>query len=483
MNILLLIPSSKFAKAVIRDVLYGCWCCGKRIGAGTLPPLILLSVATVLKYDGHKVRIIDANARRQPKGGIFKEFASADAVILLTSTMTFIEDTSYLVELKKTKPSLLTVIFGAHPTFMPKYSLSSGGVDIIVRGEPEYSIRDLFRNLGDKSSWRLVAGIGYKSNSSDFVINDNYPYVENLDDLPIPDRSLLPDITYYNPIVSRMPYTTAETSRGCPGKCRFCTAPKMYGGKLRYRSVENVIEEIEYLLGLGYKEIYYRDETWTSFKVRNMELLRQMVKNKYNLTWICNVRTGTVDKETLELMKMAGCHLIKVGVESGSQRILDKSQKRIKVDDTANLFAWAREIGINTHAHLMVGMPGEDRESINETMRFIKKIKPTTIDVGICMPYPGTDLFSEVAEVYPAIKDGTATTLDNLHISGIYNKYYTSLSKEETESYLYRIYRSFYFRPSYIISWLARIKNSQDIKKICYAGINVSSFTIRKRSL
>ncbi len=482
MNILLLIPSSKFAKTVIRDVLYGCWCCGKRIGGGTLPPLVLLSVATVLKQDGHRVRIIDTSREAEARGKILKEIAFTDAVILLTSTMTFLEDAACLAELKKAKPSLLTVIFGAHPTFVPKYSLSSRDVDIIVRGEPEYSIRDVFRKLRNKDSWHSVGGIGYRNNG-DIIINADYPYIEDLSNLPIPDRSLLPDVNYYNPIVSRIPYTTTETSRGCPGKCTFCTAPHMYGGKLRYRSVENVIEEIEYLIGLGYKEIYYRDETWTTFKIRNMGLLKRMIENKYNLTWICNVRVGTVDKEALKLMKAAGCHLIKVGVESGCQRILDGVRKRINVADTANLFEWAKEVGIDTHAHLMAGMPGEDRDSLNETMRFIKKIKPTTIDVGICMPYPGTDLFNEVAAIYPEIKDGTETSLDNLHISGIFNKYYTSLSKEEIESFLNRIYRNFYLRPSYIISWLKRVKNINDVKRIYYAGINVIDFAIRRRSV
>lgn len=482
MDILLLVPSSKFTGGVIRDVLYGCWCCGKRIGEGQLPPLTLLSVATLLKQDGHKLRIVDLIVERLSKKDIAKELVSSDAVIVLTSTMTFLEDAAILCEFKKIKPTLLTVIFGAHPTFMPKYSLSHPAIDIIVKREPEYIIRDLFRNLQNKISWQVIKGIGYKDNGN-VIINDDYPYVGDFDNLPIPDRSLLPKANYYNPIVSRMPYTTAETSRGCPGRCAFCTAPYMYGGNIRCRSPEKVIEEIEYLVSLGYKEIYYRDETWTTFKARNMKLLTQIIEKKYGISWICNARTGTVDKETLLLMKKAGCHLIKIGVESGSQRILDRSNKRINVTDTAKLFKWAKELGIDTHAHLMVGMPGEDKGSLNETIRFIKEIKPTTIDVGICTPYPGTDLFNEITAMYPEIKDGTQTTLENLHILGIFNKYYTSLNSQEIESFLHKIYRSFYLRPSYIIDCLKRIKSIYDIKRIFYAGINVIDFALRGRSV
>lgn len=482
MNLLLPIPSSKFAKNVIRDVLYGCWCCGKRVGEGRLPPLTLLSVATVLKQDGHKVRIIDLSVERLSPKDIAQELVFSDAVIVLTSTMTFQEDAVALSEFKRLNPELLTVIFGAHPTFMPEYSLAHPAIDIIVKREPEYIIRDLFRNLQNKISWQAIKGIGYKDNGN-IIINEDYPYIEDLDTLPIPDRSLLPQVNYYNPIVSGMPYTTAETSRGCPGRCVFCTAPYMYGGSLRCRSLEKVIEEIGYLINFGYKEIYFRDETWTTFKARNTKLLTQIIEKKYGISWICNVRTGTVDREDLKLMKEAGCHLIKVGVESGSQRILDRSNKRINVTDTAKLFKWAKELGIDTHAHLMAGMPGEDKDSLNETIRFIKEIKPTTIDVGICTPYPGTDLFNEVISKFPEIRDGTQTTLENLHILGIFNKYYTSLSKQEIESFLYKIYRNFYLRPSYIIDWLKRIRNLYDIKRISYAGLNIINFALRGRLL
>lgn len=482
MNILFLIPSSEFTRTVIRDVLYGCWCCGKRVGGGILPPLTLLSVATVLKQDGHEVKIIDLNVSKITEKEIASKISSTDVVIILTSTMTFLEDAAILSRLKQIKSTLLTVIFGAHPTFMPRVSLSHQGVDVIIRREPEYSIRDLFRSLHDKNNWRQVKGIGYKEGGNTFI-NDDYPYIENLNNLPFPDRSILPKSKYFNPIISRMPYTTAETSRGCPGKCSFCTAPKMYGGHLRCRSAEKVVEEIEYLTGLGYKEIYYRDETWTTFRERNKQLLAKMIQRKYDITWICNVRAGTVDKDTLKSMKKAGCHLIKVGVESGSQHILDRSNKKIKISDTADLFRWAKEVGINTHAHLMIGMPGEDRKSIETTIHFIKAIKPTTIDVGICTPYPGTDLFDELITVYPAIKDGTETSLENLHISGRFNEHYTSLSSKEIELFLRQIYRGFYLRPSYVVKCLKRMRNPYHIRNIYYAGVNVLDFALREKTI
>lgn len=476
MNILLLIPP--FKENVVRDVLYGCWCKGKRIGGATVPPLVLLSVATVLKNDNHNVKILDAPSEDKTMEDIRQIVKNHDVLLMLTSTMTFSEDANILKTLKEANPDIKTITFGSHPTFMPEYSLKEG-IDIIVRKEPEFIIKDILRNL-KKDKWKKVKGIGYIENKK-IKLNEDYPLIKNLDELPIPDRSLLPkDITYFNPIIKRLPYTTSETSRGCPGKCNFCTAPAMYGNSLRYWSSNKVLEEIRYLKNLGYKEIYYRDETFTTFKKRNLDILNTIINEKLDISWLCNVRVNTVDRETLFLMKKAGCHTIKIGVESGVQNILDKSNKGIKLEDTEKLFKWAKEIGIKTHAHLMIGMPGETRETIEQTLKFIKKINPYTIDIGICTPYPGSVLFEEIVKEHPEIKDGTAINLENLHTEGLYNEFYTSLTKEELEKSLSRLYRRFYLNPKHIAYNLSQIKSLTELKSTANATFNLLKFFLIK---
>jgi len=477
MNVLLLIPP--FKENVVRDVLYGCWCKGKRIGGATVPPLVLLSVATVLKNDNHNVRILDAPSEDKTLDDIKNIVRDYDTLLLLTSTMTFTEDVNILKTIKEANKDIKTIIFGSHPTFMPEFSIKEG-IDIIVRKEPEFIIRDLLRNIKD-DKWKKTKGIGYKENNK-LIINEDYPLITNLDDLPIPDRSLLPkDVTYFNPIIKKLPYTTSETSRGCPGKCNFCTAPAMYGNLIRCWSSKKVLEEIDYLVKFGFKEIYYRDETFTTFKKRNLEILNSITQNKIDITWACNVRVNTVDKETLELMKKAGCHLIKIGVESGVQHILDRSNKGIKLEDTEKLFKWAKEAGIDTHAHLMLGMPGETKETIKQTLKFIKKINPYTIDIGICTPYPGSVLFEEIAKEHPEIKDGTAVNLENLHTEGLYNEFYTSLTREEIEKNLSKLYKSFYLNPRHIVYNLSRIRSINDIKKIANATYNLLKFFLKRK--
>lgn len=479
MKILVLNPSSKIARNVVRDVLYGCWCKGRRIGGGTVPPFSLLMVATVLKQDGNDVVFIDAQAEQKSVSDIKDCIKGSDIVIISTSTMSFNEDAEMLDEFKKINQKLTTVILGSHPTFMPQYALSKPGVDIIVRREPEFIIRDLMRCMRQGSEkWKEVKGIGYRE-TSDIKINDYYPFIEDLDQLAFLDVTMLPQgIDYFNPIVKRLPYITTSTSRGCPGRCTFCTAPAFDGMRVRFRSAENVIKEIKFYLERDYREIYFRDDTFVVNRKRNREICESIIKEELDVTWLCNARVGMIDKEDMELMKKAGCHYLKFGVESGVQEVLDRSKKGIRVEQTRKTFKWAKEVGIDTHAHIMLGMPGDSNETIKRTIDFALEIEPTTVTFGVCTPYPGTPLFEEVKKRYPEIKDGTAVDLSVLHTKGLFNEIYTDLKRDELEKWIIKAYRKFYLRPGYWIKTLRRIKSIEDLKRFIIAATNVLSFSI-----
>jgi radical SAM superfamily enzyme YgiQ (UPF0313 family) len=479
MKVIFLNPPSRVTRNVVRDVLYGCWCKGKRIGGGTVPPLALLSVATVARSSDIDIEFLDAAGEGISHDEIRSRIDHYDLVVCSTSTMTFNEDVRLLYELKMRNPSLLTVIFGSHPTFMPIDSLKREGVDIVVRKEPEYIIKELlsFLTRGDPS-WRQVKGIGFKEEGR-IVLNDYHPFIQDLDELPFLDVDLLPkDVIYFNPIVRHYPYITTITSRGCHGRCIFCPAPHFYGSRIRARSAENVVEEISFYLSKGYKDIYFRDETFTFNKERVALICDLILTKNLSFGWICNARVGTIDRELLVLMKRAGCYLIKFGVESGVQEILDASNKGISVDETRRNFEWAREVGIDTHAHLMLGMPGETKETLIETIRFAKEIAPTTATFGICTPYPGTPLFDRISKIYPEIRDGTEADLSQLHTKAFFNEEFTSLSREELERSIRIAYRSFYLRPSYLFGWIRRIKGVRDMSRILLSGLRVLEFSL-----
>jgi radical SAM superfamily enzyme YgiQ (UPF0313 family) len=477
MKVLILNPISRVTKNVVRDVLYGCWCDGKRIGGGTVPPFALVEVATILRNDGTDTVFLDAQAEQKTFEEIMKVVSEVDAVVTSTSTMTFIEDANLLLEMKQKHPGLKTVVFGSHPTFMPHYTLAHEGVDIAARYEPEYILRDLFRKMRSGEEWRDVMGIVYRKNG-DIIVNPEYPFIDNLDELPFPDVTLLPQgIDYFNPIVRRLPYMATATSKGCPGQCTFCTAPAFDGHKVRFQSSGYVVGEIEYFLGHGFREVYFRDDTFFVNKKRDSEICNAIIDRKLDVSWIANARINMIDRETMAMARQAGCHTLKLGVESGVQEILDKVKKGYRLEQAREVFRWAREVGINTHAHCMLGMPGDSVQTVQRTIDFVKELSPTTATFGICTPYPGTPLFDEVAKIYPEIRDGTASDLSKLHIKGLFNEHYTHMSRKELDRCVQRAYRSFYVRPSYMLNFLRQIRSMDDVKRISIAAMNILDFS------
>ncbi len=484
LRIFVLNPMTSASGNVVRDVLYGCWCAGKRIGGASVPPFALLQVATVLREAGHDVVFLDAQAEQKPYEQVSPLLVDCDLLLCTTSTMSFQEDADCLLRLKQAHPRLRTVIFGSHPTFMPQYALAHNGIDIIVRREPEWILRDLAARMAQGEEWTTLEGIGFRDGAGKPVINPDYPLIENLDELPLPDPDwLTKGIDYFNPIVRRMPYMTASTSRGCPGLCTFCTAPYFDGRRVRFQSAEYVLRLIGFLAGKGYREIYFRDDTFFVNRQRDHEIFRQIVEKKLDVTWIANARVGMIDEETMALAKKAGCHTIKFGIESGSQAILDRIKKGYRIERAHEVFAAANRIGINTHAHTMIGNPGDTRETIDQTIEFVNALNPTTATFGLCTPYPGTPLFEELAQTHPEIRDGSASDLSNLHTEGLYNEFYCDVKREELQKLVPYAYRRFYLRSGKLCAFLRdQIRSWQDMKRVTLAGTRVLDFMLSGKS-
>ena len=480
MKIVVLNPPTKYTSNVVRDLVYGCWCKGKRVGKMEMPPTNLLSVGTVLKQNRFDIDLVEATINPESYKILLSEIDDYSVVIVLTSTTTLREDAGLLEELKGYNPQIKTIVFGGHPTFMPVSTLENDSIDIIAMREPEFIIRDVCKELSKNNSetWKGIKGIGYKE-AGEVIINDPYPFAD-MDDLPILDRSLLPkDVYYFNPSVKKMPFTTMQTSRGCPAHCSFCTVPNFYGNKIRARSIDKIIEELHIIKAAGYNEVFIRDETFTIYRERNLELCNRIIEEKLNLSWICNARVGTVDRETLRMTKKAGCHMIKVGVESGVQSILDNLHKGIKVEDTRTLFEWAHSVGIDVHAHTMLGCPGETQETIEQTIKFVSELRPTTVTYGILTPYPGTELYKELKRICPELEDGTTCDLSRLHTREFFNERFTSLDNNTLESYLTKAYRSFYLNPGTILSLLLKVRSLEEAKRLGRAGLNIFDFSVR----
>jgi len=479
LKVLVLSPGNKKMKNVVRDLVYGCWCGGRRIGGTQMPPLNLLYVATTLKTEGHDVVFVDAAIEQERYIKVLGRITDYTAVIILCSTNTFKTDVMFLQDIKTRNSGILSIVFGSHPTFMPEYCLKEECIDIAVRREPEFIIKDIINNISLGRDWRNIRGIGYRSNNK-VILNDLYEFGD-LDSLPIPDRGYLPKgLDYFNPVVKRLPYTTMQTSRGCPGTCTFCTVPSFYGRKIRARSAKKVFDEMKILRESGYKEIFFRDETFTVYKERNREICSMIIDNKIDVTWICNARINAISEDDIGLMKRAGCHMIKFGVESGEQFILDNIKKGIRLEQTRHVFRMCHELNMDTHAHVMLGCPGETVQSVENTIKFVKEIDPLTVSFGIHTPYPGTELFEMVARKHPEIRDGVEASIEKLHIKGFYNEYFTSIKRHDLEALLRKAYRSFYFRPGYITRRLLKMNGLDELMRWVIAGTNIFNFGLKR---
>ncbi len=477
MKILCLNPPSKYSANIARDLFYGCWCKGKRIAGQLFPPLNLLYVATVLKEDGHDVDVLDAQAERKDIAAVMNDIEQRKPELLFipTSTMNIKEDSALLREYKKVNPGMITVAFGSHINFDPKQSLGYGGIDFGIAREPETAIKELANAIAKDCPVDSIKGISYIKNGK-LHINPPAPFIQNLDDIPIPDRSYIKDFAYFSPLVKKVPWTNALTSRGCPGKCNFCTSPYFYGQSLRFRSAENVVKEMEYLLSLGYKEIFYRDETFTAHQPRLKQICELIMAKGIKISWLCNARIDTLrNKETISLMKRAGCHLIKIGVESGSQLILDNIKKGIKVEDTIKVFKWMNDIGMESHAHMMLGCPGETEETIDQTIEFIKMIKPTTVTFNAFTLFPGTPMYEEIKAKSPELDGSQHDTLRE-HSIGDHSELYTELCEEKVGHAVRRAYREFYARPAYIWNTIKKLNSLDELRRTISAGLDVLSY-------
>ena len=483
MDVLFLVPSTtKHGKVtnIPRDLVYGCWCKGKRIAGVTFPPVSQVQTATVARNSGHNVTFLDAAGEGIPTENIINKISDFQVVVMQTSTMTIKHDAEILSNLKKTNPKLITVVNGSHPTFEPEHTVSLEGIDIAVRRESEYIVRDLLNAFNKKdNSWKQVKGIAYLDENKNPIVNEYYPMIQNLDELPCPDRTMLPkNVDYYNPIVKRMPYTTMYSSRGCPGMCTYCSSPPFYGNKVRMRSAEKMLEDVRIIISQGYKEIFFRDENFTSSKKRVMKFCQGIIDQKLDITWIVSSRADYFDKEMIEKMKEANCHMVRIGVETGSPKLLENVKKEVTIDQVRQVFKWTHEVGMGTHAHLMIGMPGETLETIQETIDFVKEIKPTVITCGICTPYAGTELFNQVKEKYPEIGDGSDLNVEILHTQSFFNQAYTELDHETLSKQLRRLYMEFYMRPGYIIDRFKKINSFNEFKRVSLAATQVFDFVL-----
>ncbi|MCX5782683.1 MAG: radical SAM protein [Elusimicrobia bacterium] len=308
--------------------------------------------------------------------------------------------------IKKTKPGCVTIAGGAHVTVCPNEVLKDENCDFIIIGEGENSFKELISLLSQDKDVSGIDGIGYKKNGV-IKINEKLNWITDLDSVPFPAYDIMELDEYFGLPAShgmrhKKRFCPVITSRGCPAKCTFCTALKVWGIKYRFRSVENVIREMK-LLKDKYKieEIMFEDDNVTANPRRAKELFRAMIKEKLDFIWDTPNGVGiwSMDEEMLDLMKESGCIKLNFPVESGVQGVLDSIIKKpIKLNRVRELIKYCKKIGLEYSMFLVIGMPGETLKDMWQSFLFAASCGCYYPHVSVATPYPGSQLFLECKE-------------------------------------------------------------------------------------
>lgn len=413
------------------------------------PPLGIAYMAGVLQENNIDVEILDASAEDMDFKDVEKELLKRKpdlvALTALTPTIGRALETAQVV--KETLPDSIVVIGGYHPTFNFIETLEDENVDIVIRGEGEYIMLNLVQALENQSSLHDVKGIVFEDkNSKEIVVNPEAPLIQDLDELPFPALNLLP-MKKYRLLDMDTHMTTMITTRGCPMQCSFCSSAAMHGKKIRERSVENIVDEIEYLkTNYDIDTIAFMDDTFTLKKRKVMAICDEILKRNIEIMWGCTSRVDTLDEKLLKKMKEAGCITIFIGVESADQQQLDNMCKNTTIAKIENAFKIAHKLKIRTIASVALGMPGDTKEIMNKTVKFVHKLKPNYAIYSLATPYPGTRFYKEAFEKnLIKIKDWSKYTLITPILETI------DCSLNDMRKIQAKAFMKFYLRPHYII--------------------------------
>jgi hopanoid biosynthesis associated radical SAM protein HpnJ len=396
-------------------------------------------------------RLLDAPSHHISAERTIEIAKNYEFLILFTSTPGFAGDLHLAQAIKDVNPRIKIAFVGPHVTVLPEKSLRDcPAIDFICRKEFDYSVVELAQGKPPEE----VLGISYRKNGA-VVHNSDRPPIENLDALPhvteVYKRDL--DIERYDIPFLRYPYVSLYTTRGCPAQCTFCLWPQTLSGHAwRKRSANDVARELakarEYWPQV--KEFFFDDDTFNIQKARTIELCAKLKPLK--LTWSCTSRVST-DYETLKAMKEAGCRLLIVGYESGDPQILKNIKKGATIDRARQFTRDCHTLGLVIHGDFILGLPGETRETINNTIAFAKELDVHTIQVSVAHAYPGTELYDYVVEGGFLLGNKKMVDESGHQLAHIE---YPGLPADEMLSALHRFYDEYYFRPKAVFRVLKK---------------------------
>ena len=388
-------------------------------------------------------KLIDAPAAGIPLSDVLPLARDYDLVVMHTSTPSFSADAKMAAALKDVNPNLKVGFVGAKVAVQPEESLKQApAIDFVGRNEFDFTIKE----IADGRPLAGIDGVSYRNAEGVIVHNAERAVLEDMDQLPFVSEVYKRDLNVDDYFIGYLkhPYVSFYTGRGCKSRCTFCLWPQTVGGhRYRVRSVGHVIDEVKYILANfpQVKEIFFDDDTFTDAGPRAEAIAREL--GKLGITWSCNAKAN-VPRETLKVLRDNGLRLLLVGYETGNQQILFNIKKGMRIDVARRFTRDCHELGITIHGTFILGLPGETKETIQETIRFATEINPHTIQVSLAAPYPGTFLYNQAVE--NGWLDADHAELVDEHGIQIAPLHYPHLSHQEIFDSVETFYRRFYFR-------------------------------------
>lgn len=427
-----------------------------------LPPTDLMYLAAIAEKCGFEAKVKDYSLG----GDLVKDLEDfkPDYLVANIATPTFLSDMQNVKLAKETLPNLITIVKGApFLTYNTNTIYENPFIDYVIIGEPELTFKEILEGVPNEE----ILGICYRENYQP-VKNERRPFNENLDELPFPARHLVDNSIYKRPDNGKV-QAVIKVSRGCPYHCFFCLATPVAGAKVRVRSAENIIEEIKECIEkynirnfLFWSDIFNLDRNWT------IDLCNKIIKSGLKFTWSSNSRANTMDDEMAQLMYKAGCRLVSIGVESGSQEILDNIGKKITLDDIRNTVKILKKNKIKIYNYFVIGLPWETEKTVEETIKFAIELDSNFISFYTATPLPGTKFFAYA--LMNKLIDGQMD-FNSAYYQPVVRAH--DLSKERIFELHKLAIKRFYLRPKFIIKTLLSLRSFTEIRNYFLAGISL----------
>ena len=433
--------------------------------------------AAILLKEKHEVIIRDYQTERKSINDAIEELKdfSPEIIFLSTTNATIFEDIKILKQIKEEisfKGKIIlkgAIFFDADNKMLELLDLND--IDVLIGGETEFCIEDIVKAFNNEIDFNKIDNIFYKDENGVFVKNRFKISDKDLDTIPFPARHLMNNDLYTRPDTGEK-MATIQTSRGCPSNCIYCLSPKISGKMVRFRSPQNVLEELkECYEKYDIKNFFFKADTFTINPKWTIELCDLIVNSNLNnkIEFTANSRVKPISEELLIAMKKAGCFAIAFGFETGNEDTMKKIGKGVTVEDNYKAMELAKKVGLTTYGFYMIGFPWEDKKQIKDTEKLINKLNSDFLEVHIALPYYGTRLYDMCEE--SGVLAETILGIDYFNTTTTGTEY---LKFEELMNIRKKIISRYYMRPTYILKklWAAR-KQPKVIKNYILYGLRL----------